>query len=90
VSAAAELPHAQTVKPAAHHALHDLRPLELGEGSEHRKGQLVFGILDVVLAAYDDLLVLPQELVHDDPLVLWSPGYAISGVKIDGIEKIGL
>jgi hypothetical protein len=78
------------VSAPACRALDDLRPLELGEGAEHRQRELVLRIVDVVLVSGDDLPPAPQEFVNDDVLVGHLPGEAVGGVEIYRVEDVSL
>ena len=90
VAVAAQLSHAQPVEPPARGALDDLGPLQLRDGPEHGDRELVFGIVDVVLALDDDPLAVLDELAEDDRLIRDITGDAIRVEEIHRVEQIGL
>jgi hypothetical protein len=57
------------VQPPARGALDDLGPLQFRNGPEHGDRELVFGIVDVILALDDDLLAVLEKLAEDDRLI---------------------
>ena len=90
VAVAAQLSHAQPVEPPARGALDDLGPLQFRDRPEHGDRELVFGIVDVVLALDDDSLAVLDELAEDDRLIRDITGDAIRIEEIHRVEQIGL
>jgi hypothetical protein len=66
VAVAAELSHPEPVEPAARGSLDDLGPLQFRDRPKHGDRELVFRIVDVVLALDDDPLAVLDELAEDD------------------------
>ena len=78
------------MEPPARGALDDLGPLQFRDGAEHGDRELVFGIVDVILALDDDLLAMLEELAEDDRLICDITGDAIRVQEIYRVEQIGL
>src|SRR5258708_6134139 len=62
-------------------------PLKLGKRAQHGQRQLVLGIVDVVLAADDDLLAVLEEFADDNGLVCHFAGDAVRAEEIDRVEQ---
>jgi hypothetical protein len=78
------------VQLSARHAFGDLRSLQFGDRAKHREGELVFGVVDVILALDDDLLAVLEKLADDDRLICDVAGDAIRVEEIDRLEGGGL
>src|SRR5262245_27820901 len=78
------------MQPPARHTLHDLVAFIFREETQQVEHQLALGGLLVLLAADSELLTAFKQLADDDALVRRVACDAVSGVKIDSIEKVGL
>ena len=65
-------------------------PLQFRDGPEHGDRELVFGIVDVILALDDDLLAVLDELAEDDRLIRDIACDTIRIEETHRVEQIGL
>ena len=74
---------------AARHAFGDFRALEFGDRAQHRHGELVLRLVDVLLAVDDDLFLVEQHLADDDRLVDHGARNTVCREEIDHVEDVG-
>ena len=79
----------EPVQLAARHAFGDFRALEFGDRAEHRHGELVLRLVDVLLAVDDNVLLVEQHLADDDRLVDHGARNTVCREEIDHVEDVG-
>jgi hypothetical protein len=90
MAVAGHLALAQPVEAPTGRALDDLGVLVFGDHSEHLKGELVFGIVGVVLSLDDDLLAALEQLFDDDRLVRNHARNTVGVEEVDHVVDVPL